>query len=114
MKAVVIEKPQQFGVARVDDPTPGCSEAILAVEVCGICGTDIHMLEGGFALASYPIVPGHEFCGEVVAVGSQVTNLREVDFVAVDPNVFCGHCRFCRMGRFNLCENWDAIGVTRD
>lgn len=72
------------------------------------------MLEGDFALARYPIVPGHEFCGEVVAVGSQVINVREGDFVAVDPNLPCGHCRFCRMGRFNLCENFDAIGITRD
>jgi len=114
LKAIVIERPQQFGVARLEDPTPGPSEAILAVEACGICGTDIHMLDGNFALARYPIVPGHEFCGEVVAVGPQVTNLREGDFVAVDPNLFCGRCRFCRIGRFNLCENWDAIGVTRD
>jgi len=114
VKAVVIEKPHQFGVARVDDPTPGPSETILAVEACGICGTDIHMLEGDFAIARYPIVPGHEFCGEVVAVGSQVTNVREGDFVAADPNLLCGYCRFCRMGRFNLCENFDAIGVTRN
>jgi len=114
VKAVVIEKPHQFGVARIDDPTPGPSETILAVEACGICGTDIHMLEGDFTIARYPIVPGHEFCGEVVAVGSQVTNVREGDFVAVDPNLLCGHCRFCRMGRFNLCENFDAIGITRD
>jgi 2-desacetyl-2-hydroxyethyl bacteriochlorophyllide A dehydrogenase len=114
VKAVVIEKPEQFGIARVADPTPAPSEAIVAVEACGICGTDVHMLEGDFALARYPIVPGHEFCGEVVAVGSQVINVREGDFVAVDPNLPCGHCRFCRMGRFNLCENFDAIGITRD
>jgi len=114
VKAVVIEKPEQFRVAPVADPTPAPSEAILAVEACGICGTDVHMLEGDFALARYPIVPGHEFCGEVVAVGSQVINVREGDFVAVDPNLPCGHCRFCRMGRFNLCENFDAIGITRD
>jgi threonine dehydrogenase-like Zn-dependent dehydrogenase len=61
------------------------------------------MLEGDFAIARYPIVPGHEFCGEVVAVGSQVTNVREGDFVAADPNLLCGYCRFCRVGRFNLC-----------
>jgi 2-desacetyl-2-hydroxyethyl bacteriochlorophyllide A dehydrogenase len=114
VRALVVEKPEQFGVTRVDDPSPAPSEAIIAVEACGICGTDIHMLEGNFALARYPIVPGHEFCGEVVAVGSQITNVREGDFVAVDPNLPCGRCRFCRMGRFNLCENFDAIGITRD
>jgi len=59
----------------------------------------------------YPIIPGHEFSGEVVAVGKDVSNVKVGDFVAVDPSLFCGHCRQCRAGRFNLCENWNAIGV---
>ena len=84
---------------------------MVKVEACGICGTDIHVLRGEFAPTRYPIVPGHEFCGEVVAIGSDARNLKVGDFVAVDPSLFCGRCRQCRAGRFNLCEYWNAIGV---
>ena len=111
MKAVVIEKPDQVSVTKVEDPTPARAEALIKVEACGICGTDIHVIRGEFAPTRYPIIPGHEFCGEVVAIGKEVRNLRVGDFVAVDPSLFDGTCRQCRLGRFNLCENWNAIGV---
>jgi 2-desacetyl-2-hydroxyethyl bacteriochlorophyllide A dehydrogenase len=111
MKAVVIEKPNSLVVSRIEDPTPGPGEAVIKVEACGICGTDIHVLRGEFAPTRYPIVPGHEFCGEVVAVARDVRNVKVGDFVAVDPSLFCGKCRQCRVGKFNLCENWNAIGV---
>ena len=111
MKAVVIEKPNSMSVTRIEDPTPAAGEAVIKVEACGICGTDIHVLHGEFAPTRYPIVPGHEFCGEVVAVAKDVRNVNVGDFVAVDPSLFCGHCRQCRAGRFNLCENWNATGV---
>jgi len=111
VKAVVIEKPNEVEVKNVGDPTPGPAEAVIKVEACGICGTDIHVLHGEFAPTRYPIIPGHEFCGEVVAIGPGVSNLKTGDFVAVDPSLYCGHCRQCRAGRFNLCENWNAIGV---
>jgi len=111
MKAVVIEKPDQVSVTKVEDPTPARAQALIKVEACGICGTDIHVIRGEFAPTRYPIIPGHEFCGEVVAIGKEVRNLRVGDFVAVDPSLFDGTCRQCRLGRFNLCENWNAIGV---
>ena len=111
MKAVVIEEPNRVAIKQVADPTPLPSEAVVKVEACGICGTDIHVLRGEFAPTRYPIVPGHEFCGEVVAIGTDARNLKVGDFVAVDPSLFCGRCRQCRAGRFNLCEYWNAIGV---
>jgi 2-desacetyl-2-hydroxyethyl bacteriochlorophyllide A dehydrogenase len=111
MKAVVIEKPNEVSVKEVADPTPAPDQALIKVEACGICGTDIHVIRGEFAPTRYPIIPGHEFCGEVVAVGGEVRNLKVGDFVAVDPSLFDGTCRQCRMGRFNLCEHWNAIGV---
>jgi 2-desacetyl-2-hydroxyethyl bacteriochlorophyllide A dehydrogenase len=111
MKAVVIEEPYQVGVKQIDDPTPGPADIVVEVEACGICGTDIHVLEGDFEPTRYPIVPGHEFCGNAVAVGSDVRNVRIGDFVAVDPSLFCGRCYFCQLGRGNLCENWNALGV---
>jgi 2-desacetyl-2-hydroxyethyl bacteriochlorophyllide A dehydrogenase len=111
VKAVVIEEPNRVAVKQIADPTPNPTEAVVKVEACGICGTDIHVLRGEFAPTRYPIVPGHEFCGEIVAIGNEVGNVKVGDFVAVDPSLFCGHCRQCRAGRFNLCENWNAIGV---
>ncbi|MDQ6741858.1 MAG: zinc-dependent alcohol dehydrogenase family protein, partial [Candidatus Dormibacteraeota bacterium] len=111
MKAVLIEEPHRVGVKRIDDPSPGGGEIVVKVEACGICGTDIHVLEGDFAPTRYPIVPGHEFCGETVAVGPDVSNVRVGDFVAVDPSLFCGSCYFCQLGRDNLCENFNALGV---
>lgn len=113
MKAVVIEEPNEVVVKEVPDPTPGEGQAIIKVAACGICGTDIHVIRGEFEPTRYPIIPGHEFCGEVVGLGSGVRNLRVGDFVAVDPSLFDGTCVQCRAGRFNLCENWNGIGVGR-
>jgi 2-desacetyl-2-hydroxyethyl bacteriochlorophyllide A dehydrogenase len=113
MNAVVVERPGKVGVQRIDDPAPGPREVLVQVEACGICGTDIHILEGELPPVRYPMVPGHEFCGEVVAAGREVEHLEVGDFVAVDPNLPCRECRCCQAGRENLCQNYDAIGVTR-
>jgi len=90
VKAVVIEEPNEFSVTDVTDPSPGPGEAVVAVTACGICGTDLHIIQGDSPLTRYPIVPGHEFCGEVVAMGSDGGDQRLAvgDFVAVDPNVY--------------------------
>jgi 2-desacetyl-2-hydroxyethyl bacteriochlorophyllide A dehydrogenase len=111
VRAAVISAPGELEVATVDDPAPGLREVVVDVAACGICGTDLHILEGEFA-PSLPVVPGHEFAGEVVAVGSGVTEVLVGDQVAVDPSLHCGECRYCRRGRGNLCERWAAIGVT--
>lgn len=112
MRAAVITAPGQVEVTTVPDPAPGPREAVVAVAGCGICGTDLHILEGEFA-PTLPIVPGHEFAGSVVAVGRDVVELAVGDRVAVDPSLHCGECYYCRRGRGNLCERWQAIGVTR-
>ncbi len=111
MKAVVITAPGQVEVTTVPDPTPGPREVVVEVAGCGICGTDLHILQGEFA-PTLPVVPGHEFAGEVVAVGGAVTELRVGDEVAVDPSLYCGECYYCRRARGNMCERWGAIGVT--
>jgi 2-desacetyl-2-hydroxyethyl bacteriochlorophyllide A dehydrogenase len=111
MKAVVVEKP---GVVRVDvvpDPECGPDEVVVKVGACGICGTDIHIIDGEFPPTRYPIVIGHEFGGTVVAVGADVEGIRVGDHVGVDPTLNCGACYFCQRGRGNLCERWNAVGV---
>lgn len=122
MRAVIIDKPERVRIGNVPDPTPEPDELIIRVGACGICGTDLHIAEGTFPPTPYPIVPGHEFAGEVVAVGSNVppgiggntTRLTVGTRVAVDPSLFCGHCESCRTGHGNLCLNWGAIGDTVD
>ncbi|MEU6040450.1 zinc-dependent alcohol dehydrogenase family protein [Actinomadura sp. NPDC047616] len=114
MRAALIETPGTVAVTTVPDPAPGPGQVVVAVAACGICGTDLHIFDGDFAPTPYPIVPGHEFAGEIVAVGAGVAGLRTGDRVAVDPSLFCGACHYCERGQGNLCENWNAIGVTRD
>lgn len=114
MRAALITTPGQFSVESVPDPAPGPGEIVVAPHAVGICGTDLHIVDGHFAPAPYPIVPGHEFAGEVVAIGAGVTDVTVGHRVAVDPSLFCGHCTYCRRQRGNLCENWGATGDTVD
>lgn len=111
MQAAVIKAPNEVEIVQVDDPTPGPRDVIVDVAACGICGTDMHILEGEFA-PSLPIIPGHEFAGTVAAVGKDVTEFRIGQKVAVDPSLYCHECHYCRIGRDNLCERYAAIGVT--
>ncbi|MGY0064444.1 zinc-dependent alcohol dehydrogenase family protein [Streptomyces sp. LZ34] len=111
MRAAVIEAPGKVTVATVPDPAPGPREVVIDVAACGLCGTDLHILQGEFA-PTLPIVPGHEFAGEVVGIGSEVTEVAVGDRVAVDPSLHCHECRYCRIGRGNLCDRWNAIGVS--
>ncbi|MHB9754499.1 zinc-dependent alcohol dehydrogenase family protein [Streptomyces sp. BYX5S] len=111
MKAAIVESVGKVVVGEVPDPTPGPRDVIVEVAACGLCGTDLHILQGEFA-PTLPVVPGHEFAGTIAEVGSQVTELRVGDRVAVDPSLHCHECRYCRAGRGNLCERWAAIGVS--
>ncbi|MGK5630594.1 zinc-dependent alcohol dehydrogenase family protein [Streptomyces sp. URMC 123] len=111
MRAALIEAPGEVTVTTVPDPVPGPRDVVVDVAACGLCGTDLHILRGEFAPA-LPVVPGHEFAGEVVGVGRAVTELSVGDRVAVDPSLYCHECRYCRAGRGNLCDRWGAIGVT--
>ena len=112
MRAALLHEPSRPEVTEVPDPAPGPGEVVVAVDACGICGTDLHIFDGDFAPTPYPIVPGHEFCGEVVSRGD--TDVAEGTFAAIDPSLFCGRCSECRRGRGNLCRDWGAIGVTTD
>ncbi|SHN47437.1 zinc-dependent alcohol dehydrogenase family protein [Cryptosporangium aurantiacum] len=111
MKAAVISGIGTVEVTTVDDPTPGRREVVVDVSACGLCGTDLHILQGEFA-PTLPVVPGHEFAGVIAEVGADVTELRIGDRVAVDPSLYCHECHYCRLGKNNMCERWAAIGVT--
>jgi 2-desacetyl-2-hydroxyethyl bacteriochlorophyllide A dehydrogenase len=114
MRAGIFDAPGEVRTGVVPDPTPRPDEVVVRVSACGICGTDLHIFAGDNPLAHYPVVPGHEFAGEVVALGSRAgqTGIAVGSKVAVDPNLNCGYCEQCRAGRQNLCLNYRAIGVS--
>jgi L-iditol 2-dehydrogenase len=112
MRAVRLQAVGQIGTVQVPDPSPGRGEVLVRVLAAGICGTDRHLLKGEFP-CNPPVILGHEFCGEVVAVGEGVmmpVGLR----IACDPNIACGACDPCLRGRVNLCARNVAIGIHRD
>jgi 2-desacetyl-2-hydroxyethyl bacteriochlorophyllide A dehydrogenase len=111
MRAAVVKSVGEVSVETVDDPTPGHGEVVVEVAACGLCGTDLHILQGEFA-PTLPVIPGHEFAGTVVACGPGVVDVSEGDRVAVDPSLYCHECHYCRLGHNNLCLRWGAIGVT--
>jgi 2-desacetyl-2-hydroxyethyl bacteriochlorophyllide A dehydrogenase len=114
MKAAVVTGPGQWEVAEVPDPVPGPGEVVVEVERCGVCGTDLHVLAGETPTVHYPVIPGHEFRGRVVAAGAGTTGPPLGTFVVVDPMVYCGHCPQCRSGWTNLCARGGGLGTTAD
>lgn len=114
MRAVLLVEPGRAELVERPDPEPAAGEVVLEVRGCGVCGTDIHLLDGDLPYSPYPVVPGHEFYGEVVAVGADVRGLSTGALVAANPNIPCRRCVPCWRGRSNLCENYRAVGVTFD
>ncbi|MBV8461047.1 MAG: zinc-dependent alcohol dehydrogenase family protein [Candidatus Eremiobacteraeota bacterium] len=112
MKALVVHKPKAVSVSDWDDPAPASGEVVVTVASCGVCGTDRHIAEGTYP-ATYPNVLGHEIAGTITSVGQGVTDFREGDRVAVDPNIADHECPPCKRGEVNLCEHLVAIGVSR-
>ena len=113
MIAAQVSGPLKGRVLELEPPELGPRDVLIETKRAGICGTDLHIWHGSYALAEYPLVPGHEFSGVVSAVGGEVTGFRIGDRVTADPNLPCYSCRFCQQRRFNQCLNLSVIGVTR-
>ena len=108
MKTAVMTSLGKIELQQRPVPTPGPDEALVKLEYVGICGSDLHYYETGAIgdfVVRYPFVLGHEPGGTVVAVGERVTNVKVGDRVALEPGKTCGHCEFCRTGRYNLCPD---------
>ena len=97
-------------------PEVGSQQVLLRVKACGVCGTDVHIHAGaqGATKCEPPVVLGHEFAGEVVAVGSAVTRIKVGDHVTVNPNISCEACDQCRRGNVHFCDTMTATGVNHD
>jgi alcohol dehydrogenase, propanol-preferring len=106
---------QPLILADVDQPTTGPNSLRIKVHTCGMCHTDLHVVEGDLALPKLPIIPGHQIVGVVDHVGPDVTRFSRGDRVGV-PWLFdtCGVCEFCRTGRENLCDNARFTGFHAD
>lgn len=113
MKAAVFRGTGNIEVTDVPQPEPGPREVVVRVAACGICGTDRHIFHGEFATRP-PVIIGHEYAGEIAAVGSGVTALAVGDRVAIDPNIACGQCSPCRRGQVHMCRHLTALGVDID
>ena len=106
----------QFETRELKLPQLGADDLLIRNMACGVCGTDIHIYNGepGSADAKPPVILGHEYAGEVVETGKSVVAFKSGDKVTVDPNIYCGRCRYCINGKKQLCENLSGIGVNRD
>jgi threonine dehydrogenase-like Zn-dependent dehydrogenase len=109
----------ELGVRDWEDPKPGPNDVLLAVQACGVCGSDMHFYETDDqdyilypGLTKFPTILGHEFSAKVVELGKDVTTLRVGDMVTVEEMIWCGRCTPCRNGYPNHCVNLEEIGFT--
>ena len=115
MKAVQIVKPNELKVIDMDMPKIAQpNEVLVKLRAAGICGSDVGIYHGTNAAATYPRVIGHEMVGEIVEVGSGVTQRKVGERVIIDQVTACGHCYACRKGRPNVCGNLKVRGVHID
>ena len=115
MKAVIASKPGIISLGNKAYPeTIGSTEVRLKVRTAGICGSDMHIYKGTNPFVTYPRIIGHEFAGEIEAVGSNAKGFQIGDHVVVDPVSSCGLCYACRLGRQNVCKTLSVIGIHED
>ena len=116
MKALVITAAGQASLTDLEKPQLGPEDVLIRSHAVGICGSDVELYRGVRPVGyyRYPVIPGHEWAGEIVAVGEHVHNLSAGQKVVSEGFLFCGRCRNCRMGLTHLCEaGYDEIGFTR-
>ncbi len=116
MIAVIYKGKKKLDVENVPVPEISENELLLKVKAASICGTDLKIKEFGHFKNpdDKPIILGHEFSGEIAETGKKVKNLKKGMRVSIAPNIGCGHCRECLRGLTNLCENYQAFGISMD
>ena len=112
MKALVLTEYNHFEYADVPQPQVAADEVLIQVKACGICGSDVHGMDGSSGRRLPPIIMGHEAAGVIRELGENVTDWQVADRVTFDSTVSCGSCHFCRRGRINLCDNRRVLGVS--
>ncbi len=112
MKALVLEDYKQFAYQDVPEPQVGQGEVLIQVKACGICGSDVHGMDGSTGRRIPPVIMGHEAAGVITAVGPGVQDWAVGDRVTFDSTISCGECYYCRRGQVNLCDNRRVLGVS--
>jgi L-iditol 2-dehydrogenase len=112
MKALVLEEYNRLVYKDMPEPHVGPEDVLIQVKACGICGSDIHGMDGSTGRRIPPLIMGHEASGIVAAVGQNVSDWNVGDRVTFDSTVYCGKCFFCRQGAINLCDNRRVLGVS--
>ena len=114
MKAAVFEKVGHIVVKQVPIPEFNDDEVLIKVKYTGICGTDWSIYNGWYSADKLPMIPGHEFSGEIAEMGKNVRGFKKGDRVTADINITCGTCFYCRHGEPLLCDNFSQLGIHRD
>lgn len=114
MKALVLTQYHHLEIQDVPEPEVGAGEVLVAVRACGICGSDVHGMDGSTGRRRPPIIMGHEAAGVIVRAGAEVEGWAAGDRVTFDSTVYCGQCPPCRAGKINLCDNRRVLGVSCD
>ena len=112
MKALTLTEYNQFEYGDAPKPAASAKEVLIKVEACGICGSDVHGVDGSSGRRIPPIIMGHEASGVIAELGAEVTNWNEGDRVTFDSMIFCGKCKNCTTGQTNLCEHRQVMGVS--
>jgi L-iditol 2-dehydrogenase len=112
MNALLLTQYMQLEMVEMPVPVIGPDDVLVRVRACGICGSDVHGLDGRTGRRIPPLVMGHEAAGEVVETGANVTDLAAGDRVTFDSTVYCGRCFHCIRGEQNLCDNREVLGVS--
>ena len=114
MKAAILHAGGDLRMETVADPAPAAHEVVVKVHACSICGSDLHAFHGKHPRLTFPRILGHEFAGEIVALGGALHGFRVGQRVCCDIDVPCGTCGPCRAGRSNICETLKTMGFDRD
>jgi L-iditol 2-dehydrogenase len=112
MKALVLEQYNLLAYKDVPEPQVGPENVLIEVKACGICGSDVHGMDGSTGRRLPPIIMGHEAAGIIAATGPKVSGWKKGDRVTFDSTVSCGNCHFCCKGLTNLCDNRKVLGVS--
>jgi L-iditol 2-dehydrogenase len=112
MKALTLTEYKNLVFGDVPDPRIADDEVLVRVRACGICGSDVHGMDGSTGRRRPPIIMGHEAAGVIAEVGKQVKDWKIGDRVTFDSTVFCGACWYCKRGLINLCDNRRVLGVS--
>lgn len=112
MRALVLTRYNQFSLDDIPEPEIGPEDVLVAVRACGICGSDVHGMDGSSGRRRPPIVMGHEAAGVIARTGKDVKGWATGDRVTFDSTIYCGNCDFCRSGDINLCDQRRVLGVS--